>query len=201
MADKLQELTDKLYNEGLSKGKQEGERILADAKQKANSIIEEAKAEAQAILQQAQKEAEDLRTKVGSDIRMASDQCLQATRKDIENILLKETTSDKVKASLAEPEFLKSIITAVAGKFSATEASDLALVLPQNLKDELEPWVASELAKSLQKGVKADFSKKMAGGFTIGPKDGSWFVSLTDETFAALIAEYMRPVTRKLLFG
>ena len=201
MADKLQELTDKLYNEGLSKGKQEGERILADAKQKATSIIEEAKAEAQSILQQAQKEAEDLRAKVGSDIRMASDQCLQATRKDIENILLKETTSDKVKASLAEPEFLKSIITAVAGKFSATEASDLALVLPQNLKDELEPWVASELSKSLQKGVKADFSKKMAGGFTIGPKDGSWFVSLTDETFAALIAEYMRPVTRKLLFG
>ena len=76
MADKLQELTDKLYNEGLSKGKQEGERILADAKQKATSIIEEAKAEAQSILQQAQKEAEDLRTKVGSDIRMASDQCL-----------------------------------------------------------------------------------------------------------------------------
>ena len=41
----------------------------------------------------------------------------------------------------------------------------------------------------------------MAGGFAIGPKDGSWFVSLTDETFRALIAEYLRPVTRKLLFG
>ena len=29
MQNKLQELTDKLYQEGLSKGKEEGERILA----------------------------------------------------------------------------------------------------------------------------------------------------------------------------
>ena len=32
MQNKLQELTDKLYNEGLSKGKQEGEELLAKAK-------------------------------------------------------------------------------------------------------------------------------------------------------------------------
>lgn len=201
MADKLQELTEKLYNEGLSKGRLEGERILAEAKAQAEEIIAAARAEAKSLVDRADKEAEDLRGKVRSDLRMASEQCLQATRKDIENILVKVTGSDKVKAALAEPEFLKSIISAVAERFSATEAADLALVLPQNLKDELEPWVAGELSKALQKGVKADFSKKIAGGFTIGPKDGSWFVSLTDETFASLIGEYMRPVTKKLLFG
>ena len=47
----------------------------------------------------------------------------------------------------------------------------------------------------------AEFSKKIAGGFNIGPADGSWFVSLTDEAFSALISEYLRPVTKKLLFG
>ena len=36
MQNKLQELTDKLYNEGLSKGKQEGEEILAKAKVQAD---------------------------------------------------------------------------------------------------------------------------------------------------------------------
>ena len=34
MQNKLQELTDKLYNEGLSKGKQEGEAILNEAKER-----------------------------------------------------------------------------------------------------------------------------------------------------------------------
>ena len=201
MSDKLQELTDKLYNEGLAKGKQEGERILADARTKADDIVAEAQAKAKQIIAEAEKNAEDLRSKVSSDLKMASEQCLQATRKDIENVLLKETVSDSVKSAIAETDFLKSVITAVAQRFSATEAADLALVLPQNLKESLEPWVLNELSKSIGKGIKADFSKKIAGGFTIGPKDGSWFVSLTDETFASLIAEYLRPVTRKILFG
>ena len=47
MQNKLQELTDKLYNEGLSKGKQEGEEILAKAKVQAEEIIAKAKAEAE----------------------------------------------------------------------------------------------------------------------------------------------------------
>ena len=39
MQNKLQELTDKLYNEGLSKGKQEGEELLAKAKVQAEEIV------------------------------------------------------------------------------------------------------------------------------------------------------------------
>ena len=89
----------------------------------------------------------------------------------------------------------------MAAKFDTGEAADLELVLPENLKKELQPWVEGELAKSLKNGLSAQFSKKVAGGFTIGPKDGGWFVSFTDESFSKLIAEYLRPVTRKLLFG
>ena len=39
MENKLQELTDKLYNEGLSKGKKEGEEILANARKEAADIV------------------------------------------------------------------------------------------------------------------------------------------------------------------
>ena len=42
MQNKLQELTDKLYEEGLSKGKEEGARILEDARQEAERILAEA---------------------------------------------------------------------------------------------------------------------------------------------------------------
>ena len=58
-----------------------------------------------------------------------------------------------------------------------------------------------ELAKALKGNVEATFTKKVAGGFTIGPKDGGYFISFTDETFNALISEYLRPATKKLLFG
>ena len=82
----------------------------------------------------------------------------------------------------------------------AQESTDIALLLPENLQKELEPFVQGELAKTLGKGVEATFSKKVSGGFRIGPRDGSYFISLTDETFKSLIANYLRPVTRKFLF-
>ena len=201
MQNKLQELTEKLYQEGLVKGKAEGEEVLAKARQEAAQIIAEAKEKAAAITDKAEKDAEDLRSKVESDLKMASAQCLQATKKDIENLLVGKIEAGKVSETLKDSAFIKEIIKTVAARFNAEQATDLALILPESQKAELEPWVRNELAKTLKAEVAADFSKKISGGFTIGPKDGGWFVSLTEQTFNELIAEYLRPVTRKILFG
>ncbi len=201
MENKLQELTDKLYKEGLSKGKEEGEAILAKANEKASEIIEEAKKQAESILSKARKEAEDYKTKVEGDVKMAAVQSLQATRKDIENLMVGNMTDKQVTSALSSADFIKEIIKSVAERFNADEAVDLNLVLPESLRKELEPFVSGELAASLKGGVTAAFSKKVAGGFTIGPKDGSYFISLTDETFKSLIGDYLRPATRKILFG
>ncbi len=201
MENKLQELTDKLYKEGLSKGKEEGEAILAKANEEAARIVEEAKAEARRLVEKAAKEAEDHKAKVESDVRMAASQSVQAAKKDIENLLTLKATDSNVKAALSSVDFTKEIIKAVAARFDAQEASDLNLVLPESLKAELEPFVKGELSKALKNGVEATFSKKIQGGFSIGPKDGSYFISLTEDTFKSLIGEYLRPVTKKLLFG
>ena len=199
--DKLQELTQKLYDEGLAKGKQDGEALLAKAATEAEGIVMKAKEEAEAILAKARKEAEDFKVKVEGDVKMAAQQSVQATRTDIENLVVSKVVDSTVDKALSNEDYLKGIITAVAQKFSADEPADLALVLPESLKAKLEPFVSSELGKLLGKGVEATFSKKVAGGFKIGPKDGGYFVSLTDETFKDLIGSYLRPATKKLLFG
>ena len=199
--DKLQELTQKLYDEGLAKGKQDGEALLPKAATEAEGIVKKAQEEAEAILAKARKDAEDFKVKVEGDVKMAAQQSVQATRTDIENLVVAKVVDGTVDKALSNEEYIKGIITAVAQKFSADEPADLALVLPEALKSKLEPFVTGELGKLLGKGVEAAFSKKVAGGFKIGPKDGGYFVSLTDETFKDLIGSYLRPATKKLLFG
>ena len=201
MQNKLQELTDKLYNEGLSKGKQEGEEILAKAKVQADEIVAKAKAEAAAIVAAASKQAEDLKTKVQGDLKMAAAQSIAATKKDIETLVVTKMTETDVKAALTSAEFVKEVILAVAKGFNTEDAADLEVVLPEALKKDLEGFVSKELAKVLNGSVEASFSKKIAGGFTIGPTDGGYFISFTEETFNALISEYLRPATKKILFG
>ena len=201
MQNKLQELTDKLYNEGLSKGKQEGEELLAKAKVQAEEIVNKAQAEAAQIVAAAQKQADEIKSKVASDIRMASSQSIAATKKDIETLVVGKMTEEPVKNALASADFVKELIKAVASKFTTDGPMDLALILPESLQKDLEPFVNGELSKTLNAGVQASFSKKVSGGFKIGPKDGGYFVSFTEETFNELIAEYLRPATKKILFG
>ncbi|MBR6882058.1 MAG: hypothetical protein IKN06_03705 [Bacteroidales bacterium] len=199
--DKLQELTQRLYDEGLAKGKEEGEALLRKAGAEADEIVKKAQEEAEAILAKARKDAEDYKVKVEGDVKMAAQQSLQATRADIENLVITQTVDATVEKALSNEDYLKGIITAVAQRFSAEEPADLSLVLPESLKKGLEPFVKNELGKLLGKGVEASFSKKVAGGFKIGPKDGGYFLSMTDDTFKELIGSYLRPVTKKLLFG
>ena len=203
MQNKLQELTDKLYNEGLSKGKQEGEAILNEAKAKAGEIIAQAKAEAAKILSDAGKEAEEMKSKVTGDLKMAAAQSISAARQEIENLLIGKVADKDIDAALSSADFVKQIITVVAKAFdpASSEPSDLSVVLPESLKKEVEPFLRKELASALGSEIEVSFSKKISGGFTIGPKGEGWFVSFTDETFRKLISAYLRPATKKILFG
>ena len=132
MQNKLQEMTDKLYNEGLSKGKQEGEEILARSRKEAEEIIAQAQKQAEEILAQAQKQAEDLSTKVNSDLKMAAQQSIAATKQDIENIIVAKMTDCEVAKALTSAEFVKQIILAVANGFNADAASEMEVVLPES---------------------------------------------------------------------
>ena len=201
MSNKLQELTDRLYNEGLSKGKEEGEILLFKARKEADEIIANARKQAEDIVTEAENRAAQLKEKAESDIKMASEQALMATKKDIENLLVNALCAEETEKVLSEEKFLKEIILAVAQKFSTQQSEDISLVLPASLKSMLEPWVSTELKKALKKEISVDFSKKIKGGFSIGPQNGGWYISMSDESFQALISEYLRPVTKKLLFG
>lgn len=201
MSNKLQELTDRLYSEGLSRGKEQGELLVSEARSEAEKIIAQAKAQAEQIVQQAEKQAADLKAKAQSDVRMASEKSIQATRKEIETLMTSSICAPAVKDALTDKDFFKKVILEIASRFDATQSVDLSLVLPQSMQKDLEDWAQKELSRSLSKGVSVSFSKKIDSGLHIGPKDGSWFISFSGSSFEELISGYLSPVTRKLLFG
>lgn len=203
MQDKLQELTDRLYNEGLSKGKQEGEELLQKARTDAENIVAQAKAEAERIVAQANKEAEEMKTKVTADIRMAATQSISVTKQEIEQMLVNKAATEGVKANMSNADFVKELILSVVKAFNPQNASPVALdlILPDSLKAQVEPFIQNEIANQFKGEVKVDYSKKMNGGFKIAPKDGGYMLQFTDEEFTQLIANYLRPATKKILFG
>ena len=61
MDTKIQELTDKIYKEGVEKGNEEAARIISDAEARKKALIEEAEAQAKEIVTAAEKKVAELK--------------------------------------------------------------------------------------------------------------------------------------------
>ena len=203
MQNKLQELTDKLFNEGLSKGKEEAELMITKAKKEASEIITKAKEEALAIVNNAKKESAELESKVKNDITMASNQSIAALKQQIETSLINLTISKQVKSVMSDTEFIKEIIKTVVLAFNSNKAGStpLNLILPESQQVQLDSFLKDELTKELGTTIDLKFVKQQSLGFKIGPKDEGYLLSFTEEDFQKLIAQYLRPKTKTLLFG
>jgi len=203
MQNKLQELTDKLYNEGLSKGRREAEELLAKAKIEAQEIIDKARSQAVEIVAEAEKKAAETQTTVEGDLKMASTQTIAALRQQVENMVVAKAVAGPVDTALSDDKFVKDLITTVVKAFNAAnpDGVDLEVILPAQARKELDQAFANEVAKNLSKGVEIKQVKGLANGFKIGPKEGGYQLSFTADDFTALVGEYLRPATKKLLFG
>lgn len=203
MQNKLQELTDKLYNEGLSKGKQEAEQLVSDAKNQASEIIAKANQEAQAIIEKAKADALELKVKTENDVKMATNQVFASVKQQIESVITTKAVSDQIKSATSDVDFIKTILSTVVSAFNPNNSESVALdiILPANLKEDLEKYLNDSIQKNCKAGVNIQFSKSVANGFKIGPKAEGYMISFTDQDFNALIQEYLRPKTKQLLFG
>lgn len=203
MQNKLQELTDRLYEEGLSKGRQEADQLLAKAKAEAQEILDKARAEAEAVRAEAEKQASETRTMVEGDLRMASSQTISALRQQVENMVITKAVSGPVDVALSDEGFVKDLIAMVVRAFNAANPDGVGLdvILPAAAQKELEKAFSNEVKKNLSQGIEVKNVKGLAKGFKIGPKDGGYQISFTADDFTNLIGEYLRPATKKILFG
>ena len=87
MENKIQELTEKIYAEGVEKGKAEAERLVAEAQAKAEAIVKEAQAKADAIAAAAAKSAEELNANTRSELKLYGAQAVGAIKSEASTII------------------------------------------------------------------------------------------------------------------
>ncbi|MCD8102917.1 MAG: hypothetical protein LUE26_10175 [Alistipes sp.] len=203
MENKLQELTQKLYDEGLAKGRQQADTIVAEARETAEKILSEAKYEADRIRKQARTEADDLHKNTLTELSLAGKQAVSQLKVEISELIVEKTLGDSVREASLDAKFIKEILVAVASNWNngATGSVTLQALLPESGREKLDKALAADSAGLLDKGIEVGYSDEVKTGFKIGPKDGGYYISFTDESFNALLREYLRPKVRELLFG
>ena len=203
MENKLQLLTQKIYQEGVEKARQEAATILAEARKKADAMVAGAQRNAQDIRGQAQQAADELKKNVTSEIQLSARQAISALKQEIANIITFQVNAVPLNEAIGDKDFLKKIIeTAVKNWNPKGDAKiSLSLILPKKAQQNLDHYLAAEIKKQLDKSIELKFDKKIDSGFRIGPADGSYVVSFSERDFDTLFREYLRPKTIGLLFG
>ena len=202
MENKLQKLTEQLYEEGLSKGRADAEKLVADAQTKAKAIVAEANAEAEAIVAAAQKQAEDLSKNTMTEISLAGRQAVAKLKSEINGMIVAETASKAVAEATLDAAFVKEMLLAVAKNWNgaSTDKVNLSALLPADKQATLDSAFAAATKELLAAGVEIAYSKGVKSGFKIGPKEGGYYISFADEDFDALLGEYLREKVSTLLY-
>ena len=202
MENKLKELTERLYGEGLEKGRVEADRLVAEAKDKAAAILAEAKAEAAKIVKEAEDKATDTEKNSMTEIQMAGRQAVAKIKGELASAIIAKTSSEAVKAATVDAEFVKNLLLTVAKKWSgAAEQVSLKALLPAALEAEFAKVFEASAKELLAAGVEVGYSKDVKAGFKGGEKDGGYYISFTDESFEALLDEYLREKVSQILFA
>jgi len=200
MDSKIQRLTETIYNEGIQKANEEAQAILEEAKKKADSIEKNAKKEAERLLAETQKKSQELKKQMDSEIRMTLNQAISALKQEITSLITMKTIQPPVKELFSDRDFLKTLITNVVKGWTDKGSYDLSVILPEQEREQMMTFFKNNLADEMNKGLEVTFTQSMKAGFKIGPSDGSYLISFTDEDFSNYLKGYLRPKTSHLLF-
>jgi V/A-type H+-transporting ATPase subunit E len=202
MQTKLQELTDRLYKEGLSKGQEQAGQVLEAAKKEAAQLIEKAKETAAQLIADAKKTAEETKINAEGEVQLAARQAMANVKQAVESLVTTKVIAEPTKAAMSEVEFLKSLIKIAIERFDPKAVNiQLSVVLPADMQTSLQTFVDDQTKRELFKGIDFQFDKTFKSGFKIGPKNGGFHISLTDLDFQNLFGSSLRPHLRTLLFG
>jgi len=199
MQSKLQELTEKIYKEGIEKGNEEAKSIVGAAKKEASDIVEAAKKEAGQIINSAQKTATETKKNTESEIKLSSKQAVNALKQQITDVLNGEVIGSATGKAF-DAEFTKKIVDTTLRNWAKNQTSDLSVLISKEQEKELSSHFNKSVKDLLDRGLEIKFDASVKSGFQITPKDGSYKVSFTEEDFNNFFRQYLRPKLIELLF-
>ena len=194
--DKIQELTTKLYEEGVVKGNEQAEQIINEAKAQESQILKNAEVKAAEILNNAKRNSDELKTQTFSELKMYASQSVEALRTEITNLISDKIATRNAQQVMNDPHFMQQFILKIAQNWASGENVNVGVEDAESLRN----FVAHEAAEILDNKLQITNVKGMGAGFWIAPEDGSYKVKFGEEEITEYLKDFLRPYVKEILF-
>lgn len=192
----IQDLTDQLYREGVEKGNQEAEKIIASAREKEAAILSEARQQADDILSAAKKQAEELDKNTKAELKLFAGQSLEALKSEVVNLLNDKVVSGSVSEATASKDFMPNLLLTFVKNWAAKGE----LVVETADAKALTAFFQAKAADVLKQGLEIKQVNGLDTDFVLSPADSSYKIQLGKQDFVEYFKEFLRPKLVEMLF-
>ncbi|MDR1336539.1 MAG: hypothetical protein LBK22_06895 [Tannerella sp.] len=193
---KIQELTDKIYREGVEKGKEEASRLVSEATVQKQAILKEAEETAKQIVETAEKQAAEWKKNTEAELKLFAAQSLEALKSEVTGLITGKVVSENIKPVAADKAFMQQVILEIAREWVKQGGITVRTADAQALTAYFE----GNAKECLNRGVHIEKVNGKDASFTIAPADGSYKVTFGEEEFMAFFKEFLRPQLVEMLF-
>ncbi len=193
---KLEEITNKIYAEGVEKGKAQADAIIKEAEAQAAAIVAKAEKEAADRLAKAEARAAELDKNTRSELKLYAEQCVNALRTEVTNLVNGKIVSENIEAATADKAFMQEVIAKMAEQM----AKEGNVVIEAKDAKALEQYFAKNAKAVLNKGVAIKEVKGIATDFQLTSEKGGYKLAFGEKEFEAYFKEFLRPQLIELLF-
>lgn len=196
MNTKLQELTDKIYLEGVEKGNTQAKVIISQAEMEATEIITKANAKAAEIIAGAELKSSELSKNTQSELHLFSQQATNALKTEIADLLSDVVVTQAVKTATSDKTFMQNTIFSLVQEWVKTDH----LTIEAKDAKALEDFFMLQAKELLDKGVAIEQVNGAKVDFAIISSKGGYKITFGDDQFIAYFKEFLRPKLIEMLF-
>ena len=209
----IQELIDRLSQEGVAEGRQQADRIVAEAQARADDLVESARLQANDILNQAREEAQQYQSAGEDALRLAARDAVRDFGAKVHDGL-RQRLQELVQHQLKDVDVLKSMILAITRRATADlDDQQLEILLPaeslteeeirQDIEagnpDALTQFVQGLVGEDLRAGLTVELGSRANAGLTVRVVNQSVEIDLTDAAITDLLAKHLLPRYRAIM--
>ena len=194
MAEELQSLLEKINDEGVKKGEEEKDKIIAAAKKKAEKIINDAKKKAEDVEKKSESDAKRNEERAADTIRQASRDIVLALNDELQNRL--KTVVKECVGEAMTPEMMGTLIMEMEKSFLAGKTgadAGLNVLLSKKDLEGMVKFIKGSLGKNLKADPDISLGHDFSAGLKIGFKGNDLFFDFSDEALAEMICAYVGP--------
>jgi V/A-type H+/Na+-transporting ATPase subunit E len=197
MENKLDNLTQKIYQEGIEKANVEGEKIISNARNEAEMTIRQAKEEAERIKNNGEKEAEEIKRNTMASLKLAGTQAISSLKQQIKDLLAVKILKEPANQLFVDASFLKELILSITKNWDHKEG--ITLNFSPSMQDKINKAFEASIRKEIE-NLTITYDQRLTNGFTITPQNGSFQITFTDQDFVEFFKPYVRDKAEKILF-